>query len=256
MPLAIVMVGPPEITIEFSVAATTDSGVFPLTVPSDDVAVIVIAVLLIVRAVTNPPAEIVATAVFDDVHVAVAVRSCVDLSLYVPVAANCVRVPTGTEAFAGVTAIDCSTGAVTVSAAVPTTLFTVAVIVVDPGVKVVADPPGAIVATDVLDEFHVAVIVRSLVVLLLYVPRAVNARGRPAATDAVNRRNRNRRKGWTTSAAASRQRPCNHYYYGQQKFFHGGAPLSKPSFFYLKVRPSATASGSFISDSSRPPGLG
>ena len=183
--MAIVMVGPPEITIEFSVAATTDSGVFPLTVPSDDVAVIVIAVLLIVRAVTNPPAEIVATAVFDDVHVAVAVRSCVDLSLYVPVAVNCVRVPTGTEAFAGVTAIDCSTGAVTVSAAVPTTLFTVAVIVVDPGVKVVADPPGAIVATDVLDEFHVAVIVRSLVVLLLYVPRAVNARGRPAATDAV-----------------------------------------------------------------------
>jgi hypothetical protein len=183
--LAIVMVGPPEITIEFSVAATTDSGVFPLTVPSDDVAVIVIAVLLIVRAVTNPPAEIVATAVFDDVHVAVAVRSCADLSLYVPVAVNCVRVPTGTEAFAGVTAIDCSTGAVTVSAAVPTTLFTVAVIVVDPGVKVVADPPGAIVATDVLDEFHVAVIVRSLVVLLLYVPRAVNARGRPAATDAV-----------------------------------------------------------------------
>src|ERR1019366_3787328 len=163
------MVGPPEITIEFSVAATTDSGVFPLTVPSDDVAVIVIAVLLIVRAVTNPPTEVVATAVFADAHVA----------------ANGVRVSTGTEALAGVTAIDCSTGAVPVSAAVPTTLFTVAVIVVDPGVKVVADPPGAIVATDVLDEAHVAVIVRSLVVLLLYVPRAVNARGRPAATDAV-----------------------------------------------------------------------
>src|ERR1019366_7321438 len=155
------MVGPPEITIEFSVAATTDSGVFPLTVPSDDVAVIVIAVLLIVRAVTNPPTEIVATAVFDDVHAAVAVRSCVDLSLYVPVAVNCVRVPRGTEAFAGVTAIDSSTGAVTVSAAFPATPFRVAEMVVDPCFKVVADPPAAIVATVVSDEAHVAVAVRS-----------------------------------------------------------------------------------------------
>jgi hypothetical protein len=170
------------ITIDVSVAAATVSPVFPLTVP--DVAVIVIGVALIVSAVANPPAAIVATVVFDDVHVAVEVRSNVDLSLYVPVAVNCVRVPTGTEAFAGVTAIDSSTGAVTVRAAFPATPFIVAEIVVDPCFKVVADPP-AIVATVVSDEAHVAVAVRSLVVLLLYVARAVNAWGRPAATVAV-----------------------------------------------------------------------
>jgi len=79
-----------------------------------------------------------------------------------PVAVNCVRVPSGTEAFAGVTAIESSTAAVTVSVAVPTTPLTVAVIVVDPCFNAVANPPGeVIVANAVFDEAHVAVAVRS-----------------------------------------------------------------------------------------------
>src|SRR5271163_1883065 len=99
-----VFVGPLGISIEVSVAPPTVSPVFPLTVP--DVAVIVIAVALVVSAVATPPAAIVATVVFDDIHVAVAVRSCVVLLLYVPVAVNGVSVPTGTVELAGVTVIE------------------------------------------------------------------------------------------------------------------------------------------------------
>ncbi len=159
MPSAIVTVGAPESTIEVSVAATTVSPVLPLTVP--DVAVIVV-VPLSVSAVTAPAAVIVAVVVFDELQVAVEVRFCIDPSLYMPVAVNCVRVPSGTEAFAGVTAIESSTAAVTVSVAVPTTPLTVAVIVVDPCFNAVANPPGeVIVANAVFDEAHVAVAVRS-----------------------------------------------------------------------------------------------
>jgi hypothetical protein len=159
VPFAIVTVGAPESSIDVSVAATTVNPVFPLTVP--DVAVIVV-VPLSVSAVSNPPGEvIVAVVVFNELQVTVEVRFCVDPSLYVPVAVNCVRVPSGTEAFAGVTAIESSTGAVTFSVAVPTTPLTVAVIVVVPGVKAVANPPTGFAATVVFDDVHVAVAVRS-----------------------------------------------------------------------------------------------
>ena len=68
-----------------------------------------------------------ATAAFDEVHVAEPVRSCVLPSLKVPVAANCCVVPNASEGFAGVTTIDCSTAAVIVSGAEPLMLFSVAV---------------------------------------------------------------------------------------------------------------------------------
>jgi len=98
-----------QITIEVSVAVATVNPVFPLTVP--DVAVILIGVEVVASAVASPPLATVATAVFDEVHVAVAVRSCVVLlGLYVPVALNCVRVPTGTVELSGVTAIEISAG--------------------------------------------------------------------------------------------------------------------------------------------------
>jgi hypothetical protein len=154
-----VTVGAPESSIEVSVAATTVSPVFPLTVP--DVAVIVV-VPLSVSAVSNPPGEvIVAVVVFDELQVTVEVRFCVDPSLYVPVAVNCVRVPSGTEAFAGVTAIESSTAAVTVNVVEPLTPVTVAVIVVFPAAEPVANPPTGFAATVVSDDAHVAVAVRS-----------------------------------------------------------------------------------------------
>ncbi len=152
-------VGAPETTIEVSVAATTVSPVLPLTVP--DVAVIVV-VPLSVSAVATPAAVIVAVVVFDELQVTVEVRFCVDPSLYVPVAVNCVRVPSGTEAFAGVTAIESSTAAVTNSVVDPEMDPTVAMIVVDPCFDVVANPPGEVIVADaVFDEVHAAVAVRS-----------------------------------------------------------------------------------------------
>jgi hypothetical protein len=88
--------------------------------------------VVVLSAVANPVAEMVTSVAFEDDHVAVGVRFWVELSLYVPVAVNCVRVPTGTVSFAGVTAIDSSTGAVTVSEATPVKPLMDAAIVVDP----------------------------------------------------------------------------------------------------------------------------
>jgi hypothetical protein len=66
--------------MEVSVAVATVKPVFPLTVSK--VAVMVMAVLVSASAVTTPPGELMeACAVFDEVHVAVAVRSWVELSL-------------------------------------------------------------------------------------------------------------------------------------------------------------------------------
>ena len=64
----------------------------------------------VARAVARPcdPAalEMVATEVFAEAQVTWVVRSCVELSEYVPVAVNCWVSPTGTFGLAGVTAID------------------------------------------------------------------------------------------------------------------------------------------------------
>ena len=74
------------------------------------------------------------------------------------------------------TEIDCSRGGVTVAVRVvePLTERTVALIVVVPAVKLEASPLESTLATPVLDEFQVAVPVRSCVLLSLYVPVAVN----------------------------------------------------------------------------------
>jgi hypothetical protein len=51
----------------------------------------------------------------DEVQIAVAVKSCVLLSLYVPVAVNCCVLPAATDAFAGLTAIEISVPPVVVT---------------------------------------------------------------------------------------------------------------------------------------------
>jgi hypothetical protein len=81
--------------------------------------VIVIGAAVVLNAVANPVAEIVTSVVFEEDQVTIEVRFWVVLLLYVPVAVNCVSVPTGIVSFAGVTAIEFSTGAVTVSVAGP-----------------------------------------------------------------------------------------------------------------------------------------
>src|ERR1017187_8864123 len=90
--------------IDCSVAAVTVNTVDPLTAP--DVALIVLVPTA--TPLANPPTVIVATPVVADAQVTDAVRSCVLLSLKVPVAVNCRVAPLVMDGFAGVTAIDCS----------------------------------------------------------------------------------------------------------------------------------------------------
>ena len=84
-----------------------------------------LAVIVVLPAATpfaSPEAPftlIPATAGFDDVHCAVAVTFCVLPSVKVPMAANCVVVPTAIDAAAGVTVSAVITGFVTVSVVLP-----------------------------------------------------------------------------------------------------------------------------------------
>jgi hypothetical protein len=112
-------------------------------------------------AVARPDKLIAAVAGVPELHVALVVTFCVLPSLYVPVAVNCRVAPVTSVGFAGVTAIDCSVAAVTVSVA--ELLLTdpdVALIVVLPTPAPVAKPEALMVATVVADELHVAVLVR------------------------------------------------------------------------------------------------
>jgi len=108
----------------------------------------------------KPPLVIVAVAVLEEVQVTEPVRFCVLLSLYVPVAVNCCVPPVASEAFAGVSAIDTNTGAVTVRLVEPPIAPEVAWIVVLPAATPVAKPPLVIVATAVFVELHVTELVR------------------------------------------------------------------------------------------------
>jgi hypothetical protein len=106
--------------------------------------------------VARPLGVIAATPGADELHAAVLVRFCALPSLYVPVAANCCVFPAAIEAFPGVTAIDTSTGAVTVSVVELVILVMVALRLEVPAVTPVARPPAVIVATPGADELHVA----------------------------------------------------------------------------------------------------
>jgi hypothetical protein len=101
-----VTVGAPTISIEVREAVATVTAVVPLT--ELNVAVTVTGELFTIIAVSNPPDAVEATAVFDEDQVTCAVKSLVDWSLYVPVAVNCCRVPTGIVGVAGVTAMEVS----------------------------------------------------------------------------------------------------------------------------------------------------
>jgi hypothetical protein len=111
--------------------------------------------------VARPFALIVATAVAEEFHVAVPVKFWVLLSENVPIAANCCVKPFATEGFVGVTAIDANVAGVTVSVALLlVTPLDVAVMFDVPVASVVAKPAELIVATEVVAEFHVALLVK------------------------------------------------------------------------------------------------
>jgi hypothetical protein len=108
---------------------------------------------------------------------------------YVPVAFNCCVAPLKREGLEGVTEIDCSVVAVTVSVFDPEMVPDVAVIVVEPAATAVANPfePDVLlmVATLVVDELQIAVDVRFWVLPLENVPVAVNCWVVPGAMFAL-----------------------------------------------------------------------
>ena len=106
-------------------------------------------------------------------------------SLNVPVAANCLVVPTAMLELAGVTAIDTSVAAVTVSEAVPLTDPDVAVIVVVPPVTPAASPLELMLATELVVELHVTE-VNNCVLPSSKLPTALNCCCVPAAIDGVD----------------------------------------------------------------------
>lgn len=95
--------------------------------------------------------------------------------------------PTATDAFAGETEIDCSTGGVlfTVSVVDPTIELNVAVMVLGPDTSVVANPVVLMLATFRLEEVQVARQLRSCWVLSLKLPVAVNCCVAPTSRDAL-----------------------------------------------------------------------
>src|SRR5437879_1249444 len=112
-------------------------------------------VLPVATLVARPCALMLAAAEFDDVQITVVVMSCVLLSLKVPVAVNCLVVPTAMVESAGVTAIDTRVAAVTVTDAVPLTDPEVAVMVAVPVPVLLANPVESMLATEVEDEDQV-----------------------------------------------------------------------------------------------------
>ena len=117
--------------------------------------------------VARPPDEIVATEVFDELHVALDVTFAVVLLLYVAVAVNCCVAPLAKLGPEGVTVMEVSVGATTVNVVLPLVPLTVADIVALPVASAVARPAELTVAAVVFEEAHVADAVTLPVVPLL-----------------------------------------------------------------------------------------
>ena len=165
--------------IDTSVGGVTVNVVDPLIDP--DVAWIM--VFPCDTLVANPVPFIVAALVFEEDHNAELVKFCLLPSLYVPVAVHCCVVPAGTDAFAGVTAIDTSVGGVIVNVVDPLIDPDVAWIVVFPCDTLVANPVPFIVAALAFEEDHNAELVKFCLLPSVYVPIAVNCCVVPAGTD-------------------------------------------------------------------------
>src|SRR6266478_5496450 len=167
--------------IDTSVAGVTVSSVEPVMFPL----VAEIADVPVPTVVARPVMPIVATPGVAEAHVTLA-STCVELSLNVPVAVNCCESPLAVDGFVGLTLIDCSTAAVTVSTAVFEVIpLWVALMSLEPMATPVARPVALIVAAAVLEEVQVTELVRFWVVPSLKVPVAVNCCESPLAIEAL-----------------------------------------------------------------------
>ena len=106
------------------------------------------------------------------------------LSLKVPVAVNCLVVPTAMLEFAGVTAMETRAAAVTVSDAVPLTPPDVAVMVAVPVPVLLANPVESMLVTEVEDEDQVRE-VSNCVLPSSKLPTALNCTVVPNAMEGV-----------------------------------------------------------------------
>ena len=169
------------IAIETNAAAVTVKPVEPVTVPEAAVTLAVPVPMLVAR----PALFTVTVASVSDAQVAVALRSCVLPSLKAPVATNCCAVPKAIEGFAGVTAIDSRTAAVTLIVVLPLSDPELAVICADPVPTVDASPLLVVllmVAMVGALELHCTVLVKSCVLPSVKVPVALNCWVMPKAT--------------------------------------------------------------------------
>lgn len=173
------------IAIDTSAAGFTTSVAVALTVPELMQIVVVPALNVLANPAVPVVLLIVATLATLELHCPLCVRSCVLPSVYVPVAVNCCIVPRGIVAVGGVSAIDTSVAAVTVSIVVPLTAPEVAVMLAVPIPTLSASPLLLIVAVDSVSDDHVAVLVKFCVLPSEYVPVAVNCCAVPDAMDGV-----------------------------------------------------------------------
>jgi hypothetical protein len=146
----------------------TVSAAVPTVLPNVAVIVVEPAATDVARPLEPAALLIVATPAVNEFQVTDVVRSCVELSEYVPVALNCWVVPEAMLGLAGVTVMDTSVAAVTVSVVDPDAPPNIAVMVVAPADADVARPlePDALlmVATPAVNEFQVTDVVRFCVV--------------------------------------------------------------------------------------------
>lgn len=166
--------------IETRCAVETVRPVSPLTEPTDAI----IVVVPVARLLATPWLLMVTAAGLDEAHSAVAVTSWVLLSLKVPVAVNCLLVPTAMLEFAGVTAIETNVAAVTVSVALPLTSPEAAEMVATPAPTPLANPEESTEAVPVAVDDQVTD-VSNCVLPSSKVPVAVNCWSVPCAMDAT-----------------------------------------------------------------------
>jgi hypothetical protein len=155
--------------IDTSVAEVTVSVVLPEIVP--DIALMTVEP--VATAVASPLEPLVlltvATGIDEELQVTIAVMSWIVLSEKIPVAVNCLLVPSAMLGFVGSTSTDTSVAVVTVSVVLPEIPPNVAVIVVDPAATAVARPlePAVLltVATVVNEELQATEAVMSWLLL-------------------------------------------------------------------------------------------
>jgi hypothetical protein len=166
--------------IDSSTAGVTVSVVDPEKPPELAVMVVEPTSTDVARPLEPEVLLMAATLVFEEFQATEEEISCVELSVNVPMAMNCWSFPSTMLGFTGVTVIEESTAGVTVrvTGGIEVMLVNVARMVVVPIPMAVANPrePAAllIVATPMLDEDHVATVVKFCVLESANVPVAVN----------------------------------------------------------------------------------